>query len=297
MRRHFELSPEGSPTVVFAFQGWNDVSGAALEALDHLGRVTKARLWADVDPEEYYDFQVNQPRIDVVAGERVVVWRTTEIHHAVVPGVGDMLFVKGIEPSFRWKAFLAELLETLQAVGPARYVILGGVPGETPHTRPLPVTTTSPQEAARSRYGASAPSYVGPTGMLGVLIDALGRSPVETVAQWVVMPQYAIGGPQPKVALALVTALGTLLEVPLPLADLEETARAWERGVDEAVSEDGDMVSYVDTLEHAIDVTDLPEAQGEAIAEEFAQFLRRRDDRQGREERGDAGGSTGDGTL
>ena len=40
------------------------------------------------------------------------------------------------------------------------------------------------------------------------------------------------------------------------------------------------MASYVDTLENTVDVTELPEASGDAIAQEFEQFLRRRDDDQ-----------------
>lgn len=277
VRRHLDPEFETAPTVLIAFQGWNDTSGAALDAINHLVTHTGARLWADVDPEDYYDFQVNAPRIDMVDGERRIVWRTTEIHHAVIPALGDVVFVAGIEPSFRWKAFLEDLTDVLSEVNARRVVICGAIPGEVAHTRPFPVAMTSPQDATRAAHGASAPSYIGPTGMLGVLIDALGRSSRGLLALWVTVPQYALGGPQPKVSFSLVNALAALFDVPLPLGDLEEQARAWERGVSELVAADGEMVSYVDTLEHAVDVTELPEASGEAIAEEFERFLRRRD--------------------
>ena len=280
MRRHFELVTETAPTVIVAFQGWNDVSGAALDAVDHLVTQTKARLWADIDPQDYYDFQVNQPRVDVVDGERRIIWRTTEVHHAVVAGVGDVLLVKGIEPSFRWKAFLDELLTMLDDVNPRRVVLCGVLDGEVAHTRPFPVAFTSPQPVTRAAHDARTPTYIGPTGIVGVLVDALGRTAHETLSTWVTVPRYALGGPQPKVSLTVVSALERLLETPLPLADLEEQARAWERGVSDLVAEDGEMASYVDTLENTVDVTELPEASGDAIAQEFEQFLRRRDDDQ-----------------
>lgn len=280
MRRHFELVTETAPTVIVAFQGWNDVSGAALDAVDHLVTQTKARLWADIDPQDYYDFQVNQPRVDVVDGERRIIWRTTEVHHAVMAGVGDVLLVKGIEPSFRWKAFLDELLTMLDDVNPRRVVLFGVLDGEVAHTRPFPVAFTSPQPVTRAAHDARTPTYIGPTGIVGVLVDALGRTAYETLSMWVTVPRYALGGPQPKVSLTVVSALERLLETPLPLADLEEQARAWERGVSDLVAEDGEMASYVDTLENTVDVTELPEASGDAIAQEFEQFLRRRDDDQ-----------------
>lgn len=273
------MLPAGSkPTVIVSFQGWNDVSGAALSAVDHLVTCTDARLWAEIEPEDYYDFQVNQPRIDVVDGERRVVWRTTDLFYADVPGLGPTVLVRGIEPSFRWKAFLGELLEVFLDLEPARIVLAGAVPGEVAHTRPFPVTATSSDAAVRARHGAEAPSYVGPTGIIGVLIDVLGRTQVETLALWVLVPPYATEGPQPKAALALLGGLSQLLDAPLPVGDLEDEARAWERGVDELVAQDGEMVAYVDTLEQAVDLTELPEASGEAIAEEFEKFLRRRDD-------------------
>jgi hypothetical protein len=66
-----------------------------------------------------------------------------------------------------------------------------------------------------------------------------------------------------------------ILDVPLPLADLPEEARAWEHGVDELAQQDSDVADYVRTLEEAKDAADLPEASGDAIARDFERYLRR----------------------
>jgi hypothetical protein len=66
--------------------------------------------------------------------------------------------------------------------------------------------------------------------------------------------------------------------VSIPLGDLPEDARAWERGVDELAEEDEDVADYVRALEETRDTTDLPEASGEAIAREFERYLKRRQD-------------------
>ena len=60
--------------------------------------------------------------------------------------------------------------------------------------------------------------------------------------------------------------------MPLPLADLPEEARAWERGVDELAQQDSEVADYVRTLEEAKDAMDLPEASGDAIAREFERY-------------------------
>ena len=71
-------------------------------------------------------------------------------------------------------------------------------------------------------------------------------------------------------------AAETFFEVSVPLADLPEESRAWERGVDELSREDTEVAEYVRALEESRDAADLPEASGEAIAKEFERYLKRR---------------------
>jgi hypothetical protein len=46
--------------------------------------------------------------------------------------------------------------------------------------------------------------------------------------------------------------------------------------VDELASEDDEVADYVRSLEEAKDLSDAPEASGDAIAREFERYLRRR---------------------
>ena len=84
-----------------------------------------------------------------------------------------------------------------------------------------------------------------------------------------------------KATLSLVRRIEDILDIPVPLGDLVDEARAWELGVDELAAGDEEVADYVKQLEDARDATDLPEASGEPIAREFERYLRRRgaDDR------------------
>jgi hypothetical protein len=93
---------------------------------------------------------------------------------------------------------------------------------------------------------------------------------------WAAVPHYVAQPPCPKATLALIRRIEDILDVPVPLGDLVEEARAWEIGVDELAAEDDEVADYVKQLEEARDATDLPEASGEAIAREFERYLRRR---------------------
>ena len=146
----------------------------------------------------------------------------------------------------------------------------------SPHTRPVPITGSSTRADLASRLKWEPSAYEGPTGITGVIHEACIRFGIPSVSLWAAIPHYVGQAPCPKATLALVRSLEDVLDVPIPLGDLVEEARAWELGVDELADDDEEVAEYVRQLEQARDTTDLPEASGEAIAQEFEKYLRRR---------------------
>ena len=155
-------------------------------------------------------------------------------------------------------------------------MLLGALLADTPHTRPIPVTGTATEPELVDRLKLEQSTYEGPTGIVGVFQDACVRVDMPAVSYWAAVPHYVAQPPCPKATLALIGQIEDLLEISIPLGDLPEDARAWERGVDELAEEDEDVADYVRSLEETRDTTDLPEASGEAIAREFERYLKRR---------------------
>ena len=273
------------PVLIAAFEGWNDAGEAASQAVMHLEDAWESEVVAELDPEDYYDFQVNRPFVAVDdAGDRVLRWPSLTASVARLPTGRDVVLLRGIEPSMRWQAFCREVIELCVETGVERVVTLGALLADTPHTRPVPISATSADKAEQARLGLEASTYEGPTGIVGVLLDACQRAGIPSLSIWAAVPHYVGQPPCPKATVALLGRLEDLLEISLPLGDLPEEARAWERGVDELAGEDEEIAEYVRQLEEARDTADLPEASGDAIAREFERYLRRRDF-------GDPGGS------
>ncbi|WP_370290486.1 PAC2 family protein [Nocardioides sp.] len=268
------------PVVIAAFEGWNDAAESATAVIDHLMDQWDARIVAAIDPEEYYDFQVNRPTVGIDGnGFRTLTWPSTHIAVASPPELGrDVVFIRGIEPNMRWRQFTAELLAAIDDLGGELLVTLGALLSDSPHTRPIPVSGTATEPELLDRLDLEQSTYEGPTGIVGVLQDAAVRVDLAAVSYWAAVPHYVAQPPCPKATLALLGRLEDLLEAPLPLGDLPDEARAWERGVDELAEEDEDVAEYVRSLEESRDTADLPEASGEAIAREFERYLKRRDD-------------------
>ncbi|MBZ5739887.1 PAC2 family protein [Nocardioides mangrovi] len=266
------------PVVIAAFEGWNDAADAASGAVDHLMRVWHAQVVGAVDPEDFYDFQVNRPTVGTDdRGHRRLTWPSTQIAIASPPDLDrDIILIRGIEPNMRWRQFSAELLAACEELGAEMVVTLGALLADTPHTRPIPVTGTATEPELVDRLDLEQSTYEGPTGIVGVFQDACVQLDMPSVSYWAAVPHYVAQPPCPKATLALVSQVEELLQASIPLGDLPEDARAWERGVDELAEEDEDVADYVRALEETRDTTDLPEASGEAIAREFERYLKRR---------------------
>ncbi|ARX82313.1 MULTISPECIES: PAC2 family protein [Streptomyces] len=267
------------PVMVAAFEGWNDAGDAASTAVAHLDKEWKGEVFAALDAEDYYDFQVNRPTVWLDGGVRKITWPTTRLSVVRVGGdkPRDLVLVRGIEPSMRWRSFCNELLGFAHELGVELVVIMGALLGDTPHTRPVPVSgVTSDPDLART-MDLEETKYEGPTGIVGILQEACTHAGVPAVSLWAAVPHYVSQPPNPKATLALLNRLEDLIDLRIPLGELTEDARAWQLGVDQLAAEDSEVAEYVQSLEEARDTAELPEASGEAIAREFERYLRRRD--------------------
>ncbi len=277
-----ELPELQDPIVIAAFEGWNDAGEAASSVVGHLAECWGADPVAAVDPEDYYDFQVNRPRIGPIDGSRRITWPTTRLLLARQALDGrDVILLAGIEPSTRWRSFVVELLDFLTEIDASLVVCLGSLLADVPHTRPCPVGVYSEDPELTRLLDFDTPTYEGPTGIVGVLADACEQAGLPTLSCWVSVPHYAGGTPSPKAVLALLGRVEELLDASIPPGDFEELSRAWERGVDELAAGDEEVAEYVQALEQAQDTAEHPEASGDAIAREFERYLRRRGDDRG----------------
>ena len=268
-----------SPVLVAAFEGWNDAGDAATGAVEHLADVWEAEQVAEIDPDDFYDFQVNRPTVSLEDGAaRRLTWPTTRFSVCRLPAAErDLVLVRGVEPNMRWRGFCEQIVSISSSLGVAQVITLGALLADSPHTRPVPVSGTSSDPELAARLGLEHSKYEGPTGIVGVLQDAFERAGMPAVSFWAAVPHYVAQPPCPKATAALLRRVEDLLDVAIPMTDLAERAREWEQQVDELAAEDSEVAEYIASLEEREPETDLPEASGEAIAKEFERFLRRQE--------------------
>ena len=270
----------GSGSVlVVAFEGWNDAGEAASTAVQTLRDQLELVAIADLEPEDYFDYQFNRPVVAVDdSGDRVLEWPGVTLYGPIDGGEGIHVLI-GTEPSRGWKTFAEETLDAVNAAGVTAIVFLGAMLADVPHTRPISIFASSENAAVREEFGLERSSYEGPVGILSVLADVAERSGIPCVSVWASVPHYVHNAPSPKATLALIERLEDFIDVEIDRGSLAEDSAAWESGIDALASDDDDMAAYIAQLEQARDTVDSPEASGDAIAEEFERYLRRHDGR------------------
>src|SRR5947208_9526363 len=281
----WDSRPDGlrAPALVCAFKGWNDAGDDASVAVQFDGASHNPTRFAQIDPEDYYDFQATRPRIKLVDGRtRELTWPSVEIYEARIPRAPrDLVLLTGPEPSFRWRSFCQIIVELAEALGVQLVVTCGALLADVPHSRPVHITGLSSDEALSERHGLSGSSYEGPTGITGVLHQACAEAGLPSASLWASVPHYVAAAPNPKAALAIVRKLEGLGGRTVDAMELEQAAEDYERQVSLAVQSDPDVQAFVERLERAaaeeeeeVDPQELP--SGDVIAREFQRFLRQR---------------------
>lgn len=267
-----------SPVAIAAFEGWNDAADASTAVVEHLEEIWEAKSVATLDPEEFYDFQVNRPTVTLADGEvRKIDWPTTRFSVAKPPGAErDVVLIRGIEPSMRWRTFCNELLEVCHSLDVTRIVLLGALLADVPFTRPLPISGSASDRATADRYGLTLSRYEGPVGIVSILQDAAQRADLEAMSFWVHVPHYANNPPCPKATLALLHRIEEVLDLPIPTADLAEESGEWENRLRQAAEQDAELAEYVRELEERSGDEGIQPLSGDEIAQEFERYLRRR---------------------
>ena len=268
------------PVLVAGFRGWNDGGQGASLAIGYLAKLWSAARFADIDPENFYDFQANRPHVSLVDGRsRKIDWPDNAFFHARIPGAGrDVVLMLGQEPSTRWRTFTGLVTGLARDLGVELVVTLGALLADVPHTRPSPVTGSATDEELVERLGLQASRYEGPTGIVGVLHDACRGEGLLSASLWAAVPHYVQLAPSPRAALALCERLGDVLGAEIETDELEEASERYATQVSEAVATDEETAAYVAELEERTDALTAEEQlpSGDTIAAEFSRYLRDR---------------------
>jgi predicted ATP-grasp superfamily ATP-dependent carboligase len=261
------------PVLICSFEGWNDAGEAASLANAYLAKTWDAAPFAEIDPEEFFDFTEVRPEVrHGPHGQRRIVWPSTTLSVAIDPAGGqDVVLMSGFEPHLKWRTFCRTVLELARELEAERVVTLGAYLAEVTHHREVPVNVVLSEDRDRTQRRSL---YEGPTGIVGVLQAALTEADFPSASMWASVPCYS-SPVSAKAALALVQAIGELVNRTVDTEELAEASVEYEQRMDELVAEDEHVAAYVARIKEMEDAVG-GDLSAEGLAEEIERFLQDR---------------------
>jgi len=267
------------PRAIIAFEGWGDACDAASGAAGYLlGALDAGDPFAVIDPEEFFDFQAHRPHVEIGSGEtRMLSWPVTKFQAIETgPGRRDLIVVTGEEPSYRWKTFSRLVVQVLAEADVEEVILLGAFIGQVAHTQPVPLTGVATDPAVVIRHGLPASTYEGPTGIVGVVLEACREAGLPALALWAANPHYLAANPNPKAMLALAHRAAEILDLVVEFDELETVSAEYLSRVEAALATSDEFSSYIAELEdNPSGGGDLESGLAADLVTEIEDYLRR----------------------
>ena len=267
--------------LVIVFSGWADAAEGATSAVKFLQRKLKGKKFADIDPEEFYDFSQTRPYSSRTRdGKRRIQWPANEFSYLTDPSTdsGIMVFV-GVEPNLKWRTFAKTIASVAKDHGVESVIHIGALLDAVPHTRPVKLSGTA-SESRLSEFlegqGIKSSNYQGPTGISSAVMAACINEGLEYTSIWGHTSHYLQAAPNHRVGSTLLEVLLKLLNLPLDLAELKSAAGLFNDEVEKAVAKDEQISSYVTKLEgqydEAVAAIEIPDPA--ELVRDLENFLR-----------------------
>lgn len=242
------------PVLVASFVRRNGFNSTAVATLSQFARHHEAKLVAEIDPDQFYDFSVTPPSVRPEDDQRVIDWPKNEIVLVRAPeSLRDVLVLTGMEAHLRWPTFSEALHDFLREHAVDRLLVLRTWPGAVPHTRPamLRLTTKSEELAEELGLPSIENNYRGPVDLGGLLSSVHGNAGGLTGGLTAVVPNYLGVVPNPFAMLALTEVLDRFAGSETPLDEVQETADELLARADEEMANSDEFRDAVEEMERS----------------------------------------------
>lgn len=270
------------PTMLVAFAGWPDAAESATRALRYMVRKLPASKFAEIDSEDFFDFTMVRPQTRMNRkGERTIRWPTNNFY-AYTSGdeSKNLIIFVGTEPNLKWRTYSNILTGVAKQYGVKLVVSLGALLDAVPHTREPKITGRASSDELNQKaawMGIKNSGYQGPTGIHSAFMDVCTKSGLPYASIWGHSPHYVNTSPNPKVSLALLEKLRSLVDFEIDFKELRISGDTYIKEVTKTISSQSDVSAYVARLERRHDDATVPEEEmpsPESMVAELEQFLR-----------------------
>lgn len=258
---YHEIPLLNRPFLIAGFEGWPNAAEVSSFSLQHLVEILKAKRFASIPMENFYEMSSNRP-IAIIQGGRLIELQFPEnnFYYGKDPSGKDLVLFSGIEPHLRWNVFADLFLNFAQKIGVDQIFTLGGTYDSIPHTYPTVVSGVFNQEDLKQAIleaGLNLTEYAGPISIHTFLLEAARKRGMKALSLWGHAPQY-LQTRNIKVACGVLKMLNRMMGTAIDFSRLENANAYFEQQVNDLVNQDPKLQEMVRRLEAVYQASNRP---------------------------------------
>jgi len=240
------------PYLILGFEGWPNAAEVSSFALTQLIESTKARKFASLPYENFY--QISSSRLMGVVKEGKLAelkFPGNHFYYLKNSPSTDLILFYGIEPHLRWSAFADLLLDLAEQFRVRQIFMIGGTYDYIPHTVPPVVSALYSQEDLKEEVmhaGLALTEYTGPVSIHTFVFDAARKRGFKAISLWGHAPQY-LQTKNVKVAHSVLKSLTHLTGIEIDLTELQRASDFFDQQVSQLVEQDSKLQEVIKKLE------------------------------------------------
>jgi hypothetical protein len=273
------------PVMVVMLNGWIDASGAAAGAMEHLVSVTNSEQLIEFDGDVFIDYRARRPIMELRDGVNTrIVWTCPQLRTGSDSEGNPLLLLTGPEPDAAWRYFAKTVAALAQQLGVEKMIGMGAYPYGSPHTRPVGMSATSPNEQTIARLAITANTLDAPAGVTAILEHAMIAVGIDAMSMWAQIPHYVSTMAYPAASATLIDAVCLEGGLSIDSSPLRREAGVQRERLDQLVLGNPEHAEMLSKLEEAYDALhgtlgsmkpdDSTIPSVDEIAAEVEQFLR-----------------------
>jgi len=240
------------PYLIIGFEGWPNAGEVSSYALQHLIDSLKAKRFASIQTENFYQISSLRPMAVIKEGRLIELKSpANDFYYVKAPLFNDLILFHGVEPHLRWDRFAHLLLGMAEKFDVAQIFTIGGTYDYIPHTIPPMVSALFNHEDLREkvvRVGLGLTEYSGPISIHTFILEAAKKKGLKAVSLWGHAPQY-LQTKNIKVVCSVLKRLMDLTHIEVDLSDLEKAGEYFDQQVNHLVEEDPKLREVISQLE------------------------------------------------
>ena len=218
-----------SPILIAGFEGWGNAMDVSTETVLFFINQCKARSFARLDPDQFYQYHASRPVVNIEAGIMKHFISPSGILYAATtpPRSNDLILFRAEEPSLNWNRFVAGLMSLCKSMRVCTIITLGSM-----YDRVLPSDRIISGIASQTEHfeelkirGVVPISYQGPSAIHSKIHLEAESVGISSISLWCHCPYYLQGTTHFGILSSLARLLSAICLVEIDTSDIDDR---WE---------------------------------------------------------------------